>query len=375
MIVSILAVLKAGGAYIPVDPDYPFERISYMIEDSGAKIILSSQNTVAKLPSANDITVIEIDCLPSFVNSLSTDNLNVRIEPNNLAYVIYTSGTTGKPKGVMVEHKGLANLSLSQIEEFRLKPGMSTLQFASFGFDASCSEIFTSLLSGGSLVLPQKKDILSAEAFEELVNKHKIEVVTLPPSYQNIIKDRLGTIKTIVSAGEPLNEAVGRQIQSKGIRLINAYGPTENTVCVSLTDNPIEENRTTTIGKPIANVQVYILDKEDKLLPIGAIGEICVAGAQVARGYLNLPDLTAEKFIQNPFSADPATKLYKTGDLGRWLQDGNIEYVGRIDDQVKVRGYRIEPGEIESVLQQSGLVSQAVVMAKEDKEGNKRLVA
>ncbi len=375
MIVAILGILKAGGAYLPIDPDYPNERIAYMLEDSGTKIIISSSKTASELPVSNDVQIIEIDEAWLQIDLYPSVNLTLNIVPEQLAYVIYTSGSTGKPKGVMIEHSGVTNLAASQADALRLKPGTKTLQFASIGFDASCYEIFNTLLSGGCLVVCTKEDLLSAERFEEVINTHQVEVAVLPPSYQLAIADRSGAIKTIVSAGEPLNEVVGRKLQSKGVRLINAYGPTENTVCVSLTDDPIKKDGTIVIGKPIANVQVYILGKENELSPIGITGEICVAGAQVGRGYLNRPELSAEKFVKDPFSKREMARMYKTGDLGRWLPDGNIEYVGRIDDQVKVRGYRIELGEIESVLEQSGLVQQAVVLAKEDSEGNKRLVA
>ncbi|HXL55329.1 MAG TPA: AMP-binding protein, partial [Chitinophagaceae bacterium] len=230
MIIGILGILKAAGAYVPIDPDYPEERIRYMLEDTCATIAISSKESKSKLQNPQGLDIIELDAKLSVINQQSITNIQTPIETNHLAYVIYTSGSTGKPKGVMIEHRGLVNLALSQADGFRLKPGMKTLQFASFGFDASCSEIFTALISGGCLVLPQKKDLLSAEEFEKFINKHKVEVVTLPPSYQHIIKDALGTIKTIISAGEPLNETTGRYLQSKEIRLINAYGPTENTV-------------------------------------------------------------------------------------------------------------------------------------------------
>ncbi len=374
MLICILGILKAGGAYVPIDIDYPLERISYILEDTEAAVVIINRKNTSKLPFSKDLAIIEIDAEWEAISRESAANLEITIEPFNLAYVIYTSGSTGKPKGVLIEHKGVVNLSLSQLDALRLKPDMKTLQFASFGFDASCYEIFNTLLSGGSLVLPTKEDLLSSEAFEKLVNKHKVEVVVLPPSYQHIIKDSLGTIKTIVSAGEPLNEAIGRYIQSKGIRLVNAYGPTENTVCATLTDNPLRENNSIVIGKPISNVQVYILDKTHNLSPIGTIGEIHLAGAQVARGYLNRAELTAENFIIDPFSNEPGARMYRTEDLGRWLPDGNIEYQGRIDDQVKIRGYRIELGEIEAVLVQSGLVNQAVVLAKDDTQGHKRLI-
>jgi len=375
MIIGILGILKAGGAYVPIDTDYPEERIRYILQDTGATIAISSKESKIKLECIESLHIIELDTALSLIYQQPKTNLQIPLKTFNLVYVIYTSGSTGKPKGVMIEHGGLTNLSLSQVDGFRLKPGMRTLQFASFGFDASCSEIFTALLSGGCLVLPQKKDLLSAEEFEKLINKHKVEVVTLPPSYQHVIKNSLGTLKTIISAGEPLNEVLGKYLQSKGIRLINAYGPTENTVCVSMSDDPIKDNHVTVIGKPISNVQVYILDKQGNLCPVGITGEICVAGVQVARGYLNRPELTAEKFIENPFGQGKGERMYKTGDLGRWLADGDIEFFGRIDDQVKIRGYRIELGEIESVLNQCELVKQAVVLAKGDTDGEKVLVA
>lgn len=373
MIIGILGILKAGGAYVPIDTDYPTERINYILEDTNASTVLTSKKSKQKLLTANKIDIIELDDSLTDFSSQPVVNLKDAIKHYYLAYVIYTSGSTGKPKGVMIEHRGLTNLALSQIEIFQLKPGMKTLQFAAFGFDASCSEIFTALLSGGCLVLPQKKHLLSAEEFEKLINKYKIEVVTLPPSYQHVVKDSLGTLNTIISAGEPLNESVGKYLQSKGIRLLNGYGPTENTVCTCMSDDPIKDDHTIVIGKPMPNTQVYILDKNEDLCPIGITGEICVTGVQVARGYLNRPDLTEQKFVPNPYES--GTRMYKTGDLGRWLADGNIEFVGRIDDQVKIRGYRIELGEIEAVLHQCELVKQAVVLAREDKAGNKVLVA
>jgi amino acid adenylation domain-containing protein/non-ribosomal peptide synthase protein (TIGR01720 family) len=374
MIVAILGILKSGAAYVPIDPAYPAERIGYMLEDVRATIVLSSKASRIKLPSENNLNIIAIDEDWSIISKESTDDPATLISPQQLAYVIYTSGSTGKPKGVMIEHAGVVNLALSQADDLRLGVGMKTLQFASVGFDASCYEIFNTLLSAGVIVLPLKEDILSAEAFERMVNKYQAELVVLPPSYLSIVKDNLGTIKTIVSAGEPLKESIACYIQSKGIRLINAYGPTENTVCVSLSDDPVMKNHTVVIGKPIANIQVHILDKNQQLLPVGTAGEIHTAGAQLARGYLNRADLTAERFILNPFGNTPGARMYKTGDLGRWLPDGNIEYLGRIDHQVKIRGYRVELGEIENVLIQSGLVSQAVVIVKEDLQGHKRLV-
>ncbi|MEO6638394.1 MAG: amino acid adenylation domain-containing protein, partial [Ginsengibacter sp.] len=374
MITGILGILKAGAAYVPIDPEYPEDRINYILEDTSARFIVTNAATAQKLSKNSNLSILELDTEANKISAQPDKNLNLNIAPHSLAYVIYTSGSTGKPKGVMIERASVVNLGLSQAAALRLKPKMATLQFASFGFDASCYEIFNTFLSGGTLVLPKKEDLLSASLFEMVVSKNNVEVAVLPPSFQHVIKDAFGTIKTIVSAGEPLNEEISKHFQSKGVRVINAYGPTENTVCSSLTDDPIKDNHRVVIGKPVVNTQVYILDKAGALQPAGVPGEMCLAGMQVARGYLNLPTLTQEKFIKDSFSKEQNARMYRSGDLARWLPDGNIEYLGRLDDQVKIRGYRIELGEIESVLLQSDLVSQAVVLAKGDGGGGKRLV-
>ncbi len=374
MIVGILGVLKAGGAYVPIDTEYPAERMQFMLEDTAVKILLTSDHIRPNLPVNYNVTVICLDGDWDEIARHPARDIKTAINAGNLAYIIYTSGSTGKPKGVMIEHRGVVNLALSQAADLRLKPKMKTLQFASFGFDASCYEIFNTLLSGGNLVLPKKEDLLSAEKFEALINKHGVEVAVFPPSFLLVIKDSFGPIKTLVSAGEALTAGIARHIQSKGIRLINAYGPTENTVCTTLSDDTVKENDVVVIGNPISNVQVYILDKSNNLCPTGVMGEICIGGSQLARGYLNRAELTAEKFIDHPFTKEAGLKIYKTGDLGRWLADGNIEYLGRKDEQVKIRGFRIELGEIESVLQECELVKHAAVIAKADQDGNGRLI-
>jgi len=373
MIVGILGILKAGGAYVPIDPEYPSDRINYMLEDAGARIGLSSRDSMDKLQEKN-LPVIAIDGDWDMIAKESVENSDIKISPSQLAYVIYTSGSTGKPKGVMIEHGGVVNLGTSQAKPLKLKPGMRSLQFASFGFDASVYEIFNTLLSGGTLVLSAKEDLLSAERFTELVKTYRVELAVIPPSFQLILDESIfGILKTIVSAGEALNEITGRFLQSRGVRLINAYGPTETTVCATLSEDPIRSDHIITIGKPISNAYVRILN-DGELSPVGVTGEICVGGAGLARGYLNRSELTAEKFIEDTFGDDQNARLYRTGDLGRWLPDGNIEYQGRMDDQVKIRGYRIELGEIESVLSQNEHISQGVVLAKEDSSGNKRLI-
>ncbi len=374
MIIGILGILKAGAAYVPIDPEYPDERIKYMLENINSSIILVSKESKSKLPAEKNFEFIDIDEVWLKVKKRFSGNLNEPISQKDLAYIIYTSGSTGKPKGVMIEHKGLVNMTLSQIKLLGLKPGMNVLQFATFTFDASCSEIFTTLLSGGRLIMTPKEDLLSEDFLGEIIKSQKIDVVTLPPSYQELVKKDLSDLKNLISAGEKLNGSLAKELQEKGVRVFNAYGPTENTVCVSMTDNPVLPDGTVTIGKPIHNVKVYILDNKLNPVPVGVPGELCAGGIQVARGYLNSSELTNEKFIKNPFSQNEDERIYKTGDLARWLNDGSIEYLGRTDDQIKVSGYRIEYGEIESVMKAHPLVKEAAVVYNETK-GNGNLVA
>ena len=372
MVISIMAILKAGAAYVPIDPDYPQDRISFMLEDTAATIMISSSQCAGSLP-ADGLKVIQPDIEWEQINKYDTIT-QVALSPDNLAYVIYTSGSTGKPKGVLIEHRGVVSLALSQQHALYLTEGTRCLQFASFGFDASCYEVFNTLLSGGILILPKKEDLLSEDSVGAFVQRHDVEVVLLPPSYQHIVKDVLGPITTILSGGDALNRDDVRYIIATGVRVLNAYGPTENTVVTTLTDQPIQEDNVVVIGKPIANVQTYIRSENGQLCPVGVAGELCVGGVGVARGYLNRPELTAEKFIADPYSTQAGARLYRTGDLARFLPDGNIEYLGRIDDQVKVRGFRIELGEIESELQLCSLVNAAVVAVKPDLNGNSRLI-
>ncbi|MEO6731987.1 MAG: amino acid adenylation domain-containing protein [Ferruginibacter sp.] len=371
MIVAILGILKAGGAYVPIDIDYPEERIAYMLEDTAASMVLTNKKSSIKLPTQSGFEIVGLDNI-SF-DKAPCDNLKATVLPNQLAYVIYTSGSTGKPKGVMIEHSGVVNLAFSQSEYLKIAEGTKVLQFSSSAFDASCYEIFNTLLTGGILVLCKKEDLITADSFEKLVNRHGVEIVVIPPSFQYEVKNSLGTITTIVSAGEPMNELTARHIQAQGIQVINAYGPTESTVCASITDNPILKNNKIVIGKPIDNIQLYVVSDNKQLVPIGVTGELCISGVGIARGYLNRHDLTSEKFINNLFN-DSFSRMYTTGDLVRLLPDGNIEYLGRKDDQVKIRGYRIELGEIENVIVQSEMLTQVVVVARPDSTGDKQLV-
>ncbi|HVI44818.1 MAG TPA: non-ribosomal peptide synthase/polyketide synthase [Chitinophaga sp.] len=375
MIIAIWGILKAGAAYVPVDPEYPAERISYILQDTQASLVISSRTCKDKLTATSTVEVITLDDAPE-VNAMPVVSPGIVVQPDQLAYVIYTSGSTGQPKGVMVAHRSLVNLVQGQRIALQLKPGMRALQFASLSFDVSCAEIFNTLLSGGTLVLPRKDDLLSAAGFAALTDRYGVEILYLPPSYLHMVKDVLGPVKTIVCAGEAMIAEDAKYVMAKGIRMVNAYGPTENTVYTTITDQPLLENGAVVIGRPVANVQVYILDSHRNVCPVGIAGEICAGGAGLARGYFNKTGLTAEKFITDPFSSQPGARLYRTGDLGRWLPDGTIEYLGRMDNQVKIRGFRIELGEIETVLQQCTLVDEAVVLAKTDHNNthHKRLV-
>lgn len=373
MVIGILGIIKSGAAYVPIDPTYPLARKQFIIEDTSMKLLLSKGGD-NMLPASANLEVILLDDEWQKINKQSRKELASIIQPDCLVYLIYTSGTSGKPKGVMIEHRGILNLTLTQIEAFRLTKGSRTFQFSSFGFDASCSELFTSLLSGGTLIIPKQSDILNPQKVGDLISQHKIDIATFPPSYQLTITEKLKELKTLVSAGEELNADITKKLQNDGLRVINAYGPTENTICATLTDTPLTKEGIKSIGQPIANVKVYILDEQFQILPKGIVGEIYVGGPQVARGYLNRPELTAERFIDNPFDKVNDSRLYKTGDLGRWMEDGNIEFLGRKDDQVKIRGHRIELKEIEEVLLECLLVKQAVVLLK-NQNGNKYLVA
>ena len=258
MIIGVLGVLKAGGAYVPVDPEYPQSRIDYMLEDTRADLVLSSRVSREKLSEIN-IPVIALDEDCELIQKEKKDNLQEVIRPDQLAYVIFTSGSTGKPKGVMVEHQGVVNLFYNQIAPLDLHPGIPVFQFASFSFDASCHEIFCTLLIGGQLVMADKTTQLNVSALMAILDAHKVELITLPPSYHSVIQDEFTNLKTIISAGEPLTANQAVSIQQKGIKLINAYGPTENTVSAILSQSPLLSDGNITIGKPIGNVKIYVL--------------------------------------------------------------------------------------------------------------------
>jgi amino acid adenylation domain-containing protein len=388
MIVGLLAILKAGGAYLPLDPDYPTERLQFMLEDSQVRFLITQPSLLEKLPSSQ-ATLICLDDIQSQVSQYSQDNLQNGLHVSNLANVIYTSGSTGKPKGVMVEHRGLVNLAIAQIQSFAVQNNSRVLQFASFSFDACISEILMTFGSGATLYLAPKDALLPGQPLVERLEKDEITHVTLPPSALAVLpKEPLPNLQTLIVAGEACSLDLIKQ-WSVGRNFFNAYGPTEASVCASI-GQCYQDDLKVTIGKAIANTQIYILDSYLQPVPVGVPGELYIGGIGVAKGYLNRPELTAEKFIPNPFDSSPTSPtspispisptfptglLYKTGDLARFLNDGNIEYLGRIDNQVKVRGFRIELGEIEAVLSQYSEVQSTAVIVREDTLGDKRLVA
>ncbi|AFZ17959.1 non-ribosomal peptide synthetase [Allocoleopsis franciscana] len=392
MIVGLLGIFKAGGAYIPFDPTYPQERLKFMLEDSQVSILLThsllaplfnrsfsedswgEQTTCSGQPHQS--SVICLDKEANAIQKESQNNAINSVKPDNLAYVIYTSGSTGKPKGVVIEHRGLSNLCQAQIQVFNLQPGSRLLQFASLSFDASIFEIVMAFATGSTLYLAKKESLLPGQNLIHLLRKQAITHVTLPPSVLAVLPEsQLPALQTIISAGETCSmDIVKRWTSSR--RFFNAYGPTEATVWSTVAELT-DEREKPSIGRPITNTQVYILDSHLQPVPIGIPGELYIGGEGVARGYLNQSELTAVAFIANPFvdrRLSSRERLYKTGDLARYQPDGNIEFLGRMDAQVKIRGFRIELGEIEALLKQHPAVKEAVVMAKEDVFGNKRLV-
>jgi amino acid adenylation domain-containing protein len=375
-VVALLATLKAGGAYLPLDSDYPAERLAYMLADSSPRVLITDTATRTALGSTPaSLAVLQLDADRSWQSLPATnpDPAALGLTASHLAYVIYTSGSTGRPKGAMVAHAGLCNLALAQIDAFAVTPASRVLQFASFSFDACIFEVLMALCRGAALHVPAP-GVLAGSALHDVLRNGHITHATLPPAVLAAQPDdALPKLQTLVMAGEATSHALVQR-WAAGRRLINAYGPTEATVWVSMHACDTQQRGTPPIGSPIANTRIYILDAHGEPMPLGVAGEIYIGGIHVARGYLRRPDLTAERFVPDPFG-EPGSRMYKTGDLGRWRPDGVIEFLGRNDHQVKVRGFRIEPGEIEAALRLHPEVREAAVLAREDAPGELRLVA
>ncbi|NET84984.1 MAG: amino acid adenylation domain-containing protein, partial [Moorea sp. SIO1F2] len=378
MVVGLLGILKAGGAYVPLDPNYPSERLSYMLEDSGVEVLLTQQSLVESLPSHNT-QMVYLDSEWGAIEEYSQDNLEVGVDSDNLAYVIYTSGSTGKPKGVQINHKALVNF----IESMQQKPGLEStdifLSVTTLSFDIAGLELYLPLITGARLVVISREIATDGMLLAQSLDNYQVTTMQANPATWRLLLTagwKGNKQLKILCGGEALDKTVAGELLKNRQHLWNLYGPTEATIWSTLAQ--LDHNFSgyfVPIGKAINNTQIYILDGHLQPVPIGVPGELYIGGNGLARGYLNRPELTKEKFITNPFCSSKTERLYKTGDLARYLPDGNIEFLGRIDNQVKIRGFRIELGEIEAVLSTHPHIQQAAVIAREDIPGNKRLVA
>lgn len=371
LVISVLAVLKAGAGYVPLDPTYPAERLTFMMRDAQVDLLLTQ--CVEHL-SEHPRSVLCLAAFWELIARESTANLSSSVSWRDIAYVIYTSGSTGRPKGVIIEHAGLCNMITAQIHAFGVQADHRIAQFASFSFDASVSEMFLAFLAGAHLFLIPQARRWPAPVLLQYLQDHRITTITLPPSVLAVLPpEELPALHTIISAGEALSSGVAAR-WSTGRQVFNAYGPTEVTVCVSVGRYHMHMQRPS-LGSPLSNTQIYLLDNFLQPASPGTVAEIYLGGIGVARGYLNRPDLTAEKFLPDPFSLQPGARLYKTGDLARLLPDGSLEYGGRIDRMVKMRGFRIELEEIEAVLKQHPLVAESRVIVYKDGSATDRLLA
>ena len=371
-VVAILAVLKAGGAYVPLDPAYPAERLRYMLEDSGARLVI----VPGALPAGVDLPggMVDLRAEAAAIAARPASAPHISADPEQLAYVVYTSGSTGRPKGVAVAHRGVP--ALAAWKRARLGQGAHdrALQFASLSFDAAVEEVFGALLNGGTLVMAERDALIPGAPLRETLRREGVTFATLPPAVLALMDPAdAPSLRVVVSAGEALPPAVAAR-WAGAVELHNAYGPTEATVSAA-SGRVAADGRVPAIGRPLESGRAYVVDAAGSPVAPGVPGELYLGGAGVARGYLNRPSLTAERFVPDPFSAAPGARLYRTGDRARWREEGTLEYLGRLDGQVKVRGFRIEPGEVEAALHRHPQVTDCAVVPREDVPGERRLVA
>jgi len=384
LIVGILGILKSGAAYVPIDTAYPRERIGFLLGDAGVRLLLTESHLVANLPGTGEQTV----CLDSFDwNAPERPAVEgAAVGPHNLAYVIYTSGSTGQPKGVCIEHRNIVNYVRGVSERLQLEDGMSYATVTTVAADLGNTVIFPALVAGGTLHVVSRERAKSQAMLAEYFNRERIDVLKIVPSHLAALQsgkhpEQIMPRKRLILGGESsrLDWIDRLRDLAPACEIFNHYGPTETTVGV-LTyrvdrDLPRTESRTLPLGTPLPNSCVHVLDEAGQPVPPGAVGELCIGGRGVARGYLNRSELTAEKFVHDPFNPEPGARMYRTGDLARYLPDGNVEFCGRIDDQIKLHGNRIEPGEIEAALREQSGVRDALVVAADDGSGGKQLVA
>ncbi len=386
MMVGIMGTVQAGGAYLPLDPDYPDDRLAYMLQDSQSRVVLTQEKFRDKISGllAPGSRVIALDEQWAEVSQCVADlkamklELRQEVQPHNINYVIYTSGSTGKPKGVLVEHRALVNRINWMQKQYRLTPDDVVLQKTPYSFDVSVWEFFWPMMTGASIVFAVPDGHKDVDYLENLINQARVTTLHFVPSmlrsFLENAKDGCNSVRQIFCSGEALDKKSVDDYRTRFPHAVlhNLYGPTEAAIDVTAYDCAQLNEPFVPIGRPIDNTQIYILDAHNRPQPIGVPGELHIAGDGLARGYLNRPELTQEKFVANPFTS--GTRMYKTGDLARWLEDGNIQYLGRIDTQVKIRGFRIELGEIEACLNQHPEIQDSAVIAKEQ-EGSKQLIA
>lgn len=361
-VISVLAVMKAGGVFVPLDPAYPRERLAGMLEDCRAKVVVTTGGLIDRV--ANDGPMfVRLDADAAVIDALPETNLRTAVAPENLAYIIYTSGSTGRPKGVMVPHRGLCHLQQAISSAFGVRPGDRVLQFAPLSFDASIAELCQTLPRGVALVLPPQDVMTPGGELTRALTDLRVTVATLPPSLLAVLPGSLPSVRVLVSAGEACTAEVVRR-WAPGRTFVNAYGPTEVTVCATAGPCNADADTPPPIGRPLENVTVHVLDARLRPVPVGVSGELCVGGAGVTRGYFGRPGRTAEVFVPDPFGDTPGARLYRTGDLVRRRDDGQLVFLGRIDRQVKVRGHRVEPGEVEACLRAHPEVGAAAVVAR-----------
>jgi amino acid adenylation domain-containing protein len=375
MVVGLLGILKAGAAYVPIDPHYPLDRIEYMLTDAKINVLLTQQSLRHQLPQVQQLVCLDTDWAQ--IAQAQATTAPVKISPDNIAYVIYTSGSTGKPKGVEVLHRGVVNFLTSMQREPGITAADTLLSVTTLSFDIAVLEIFLPLVVGARVVLLSREDGMDGQKLAATIEAAGITIMQATPSTWRLLLEAewAGNKQLkILSGGEAISRDLAQQLLAKSAAVWNMYGPTETTIWSTVYQITGTEQQIS-IGKPIANTEIYILDAQLQLVPIGIPGELYIGGAGLARGYWQRPELTSEKFIPHPFNHDPNTRIYQTGDLAKYLPDGKIECLGRADFQVKLRGFRIELGEIESLLCQHPTIAQATVIIREDLPGDRRLVA
>ncbi|WP_243698776.1 non-ribosomal peptide synthetase [Paracoccus alkanivorans] len=377
MIAAMLGIMKAGAAFLPLDPDLPAERLDYIVSDASPRAVLTLTGTEGRLPRAESLLLLDDpmgfggEIGAADASRITDADRRRRLDPRHPAYVIYTSGSTGRPKGVVVPHAGLPALTVAQVERFGIVPGSRVLQFASISFDASVMEVMMAFAAGATLVLPPAGRVLGDDLTRALSEGH-ITHALIPPSVLATLDPALPWPETVIVGGEACPPHIAAAWSAEH-RLVNAYGPTEITICCAM--SPVLTGGTPVpppLGRPNVNARIYILDDALRPVPAGIPGELYIGGDGVARGYLDRPDLTADRFVADPFR--PGQRMYRSGDLAQWREDGQIDYLGRADTQVKIRGFRIEPGEIEAAIARAGYPANAVIL-REDQPGLRRLAA